>query len=128
MAEEQCDTLYYETIIKDLQNRLNYQKNLCDDLQSVIMNESQQTQSPPQQIVNVKLPKRKYQIDTPLRNYIRENMDNPSIIKVLSMLPGCTYPSKQLIRAYLTNLFKETGGEGEGDGDELNDIDTDDWA
>jgi hypothetical protein len=101
----------YEMRIKDLEARLQYQKKLCEDLQqSILFDNSMQKVAPVSAPVQEsKTGRRPYSKKTPLKEYLEENKENEEMLKELKKLPGlqdCKKVPLQLVRSYLTVLFR----------------------
>ena len=93
--------------VKELEDRLEYQRKLCEDLQKSILMDTDRNHLKSEKHEASK--KRKYNTQTPLKEFIETYKEHEDILQALRQLPGLensrNIPSC-LVRSYLSALFK----------------------
>jgi hypothetical protein len=89
--------------VKELEARLEYQKKLCDELQTSLLFDSIKA--------NAKNKRNKYRKDTPLKTFIKNHWNDADVkLAIAQSLPGVKIGniSKQLLRSYLSIMYRNT--------------------
>lgn len=110
-SDVENENLSQDMIIKDLKNKLQYQKALCEELQRALIVESHPPKTKKED--ENKVEKRAYKTNTPLKEYIQKNKNNEKVLDALYNLQGIEKSQPlplQLVRSYLTVLFKQQVG------------------